>query len=166
MAECRAKSATVSSAVVSNICTSHHAALPANHHSMTLLQASAAGDVTTVPPFYPERLSGEAVGQTNALLHVRITICVIISLQLAHFWSHHKLVLLLCVWINVTAYDWNCARLFGDTLQRLFVLFPQRNRHIGLEEMERFARRFKRRRIALGSVMRVRLWYLVAVVCT
>jgi len=27
----------------------------------------------------------------------------------------------------------------------------QRNRHVGLEEMERFARRFKRRRIALGN---------------
>jgi len=81
---------------------------------MTLLQASAAGDVTTVPPFYPERLSGEAAGQTNALLHVRITIrarnilryhLVTIGPFLVTSIIHHKLVLLLCVWINVTAFD-------------------------------------------------------------
>jgi len=50
---------------------------------------------------------------------------------------------------NVITLAWNCV--------------SQRSRHVGLEEVERFARRFKRRRIALGKTV---FWWLLLAILT
>jgi len=48
---------------------------PINHHSVMSFQTSAAHGVTAFTRFYPEhRVTREAAGQTNAFLHVRITL--------------------------------------------------------------------------------------------
>jgi len=131
-----------------------HSALPANHR-VTSFQAPASGDVTNLPQFYPDRISCEAAGQTSAFLHVRITssdMTVWVILAILHHIIDSFSLLLICI-------------KFALICSVIIRCVPQRNRHVGLEEMERFARRFKRRRIALGNIFLVNFGDIVTVIC-